>query len=526
MLAAIQFLVLLVVVYVYKMFLFRSTWFADRMKAAGPMAEFVSSPAVICYGFLIYLHFSVDWVYAGNSVLGLYDPNISVLPWVTSGPRTVNSTIPENLCIAVREMGCKHQVCIADSCDEQALAECTSLYPNPCDVMRLNGVIRVLVLLSPPCVAVSVVISAVHTWKHLKHGRPWTDRRLSPLHQFAIQIVFLAPVYGFFALMSVASISHLLEGRPPMQDAKLFLNGSQLNDINLAPKDSWLKYIELTDRWYSLNFIVADLYEARALYCFTVVCMKFINMQRKRRGIFSHSCEKCGAKCPECEGVNNTISHMLFMPLKRMTLLGVQCFVWTNFFRCVYVLGMEQIRESSPKTWRQIAGSLQTLGDVDSFFEGFTLCVSSIAIWNLVTFEHYLTDVLEEFEPKLKFWSAKIIVSLAFIQSIVIGQLAQFMPKDSDYLYYQQQLAYACLMCIEMLPVALLQLPAWNPVRLELNDPCEPEGEGKSNQIEFTVSRGKHLVRVSVEENAEDNKTFWRSASVTLLSGAMEKASP
>merc|ERR1719343_655005 len=100
------------------------------------------------------------------------------------------------------------------------------------------------------------------------------------------------------------------------------------------------------------------------------------------------------------------------------------------------------------------------MGATDEVWTGFIFCVSSIAIWNLVTFERHLSFQLHGFGPELKFLSAKIIVSLAFLQETLLKFLCS---NNKEWKLFQQNLAYATLMSIEILLVAWLQHLAWNP---------------------------------------------------------------
>ena len=273
-------------------------------------------------------------------------------------------------------------------------------------------------------------------------------------------MILLPAVYGIFSLISVADQVSLLEGRTDTRvwkadapcDAEMQLHGKlQISDT------CWSEFIDRSVRWCNLNFIVADLYEARALYCFSWACMEYIDLQRTKRGLLSSSCPTC----------HSAVSNMLLTPLKEMTLLGVQLFNVTNLARAIFALVAEQLRYAWISAFTWLSYKALQLGDVDAMLTGFNLCVSSIAIWNLIIFEHYLNNLLQGFSPKLKFWSAKIIVSLAFIQGLAVNVAGNLLPLDDYYQQHQRSLVYAALICIEMLPVALLQYAAWTPSKIE-----------------------------------------------------------
>jgi len=199
-------------------------------------------------------------------------------------------------------------------------------------------------------------------------------------------------------------------------------------------------------------------------------------------------------------------------------MLGVRCFAWTSFIWCVYVVGAEQVREASGALWQQVGSKIQHLGDGSACFTGVSLCLSIMAIWNLILFEKYVSDILTL--SKLKFWSGKLVVSLAYVQHFVIRGVGSLMRRDAPHIYYHQQLVYACLMCIEMLPLALLQLVAWDADQIEQQ--CilcrSAQGDGTSQQIEFTVRRRNQSMTLSIQEVQQNDKAFWSCASVALLS--------
>lgn len=516
MLVAIQFILFAVVLYIYTSWLQKKAWFADQVSRGGALVEIISNPYFICYAYLAYMHLSADWVYSASSTFGLYDPNITA--FTTEINQTyIETTRPKGLCIAVRDRDCKFEACKGGSCNSLLLTECMDKWSDPCGTMEIHYMIRILVLLSPPCVVLALVISAIHTWKHLRYGKPWKKNSLFFLHHYALEIILLVPVFGFFALRSVALTVHLLEGRLPTSEPSL--NKDLLIGGN-GSENSWEAYIEHVERLYDLNFTVANMYEARALFKLTSVMMEYIHLLQDRRGLLSHSCRRCSIKCPACHAENHqTISHTLMVPIKMMTMLGVQIFVWTNFIWCLYCVGSEQVREMSPTFWQQINSKMRQLGSVDASVTGFTLCTSIIAILNLFIFEHDFTDALGGFRPKLKFWSGRLLVSLAFIQRCAINGIPLLIPQFY-LLHYQKQLVYACLICIEMLPVVLLQLVAWDADTLEdISFLCQSSQITRnSQQIEFTVSSRSHSMLLSIEQNLKNDKTFWRSASVVLLS--------
>lgn len=494
------------------------------VRQGGPTSEVLTHPCVIFYVFLLLLCMNVDWVYSMGSVFGLLDPRITVLH---SEAWDDHKDLPKAFCVAMREALCKSTMCRGDNCSIQVDEACVQQYPDPCDIVVVPHILRWVMLLSPPCVILALMLAMWHSLKHMRFGRPWVDEELDIMHSFSIQICGLAPVYGIFSLMSVVHMVSLFECRT---DTLLWKSDHHcdhlltVKGIHGVPQQCWADFIERSERWYNLNFLVADLYEARVLYCFGTLCMEYIELQRRKRGLLSHSCPECQFQCPRCKGDNLAISQVLLAPLRAMTLQGLQFFVWTNYFRSVLMIALEVLRMNAPETWNYVNDSMYQMGATDAVWQGFTFCVSSIAIWNLVTFESHLSQQLHGFKPKLKFLSAKIIVSLAFLQEIVL----KIVCHGKDWRPYQVNLAYASLMSVEILFVAILQYLAWKPCEVEtlvaLSRETSVRLHPDTQQVEFLITRGENRLKVSVAEQSVqpqgcgEEQAFWQSASVTLLS--------
>jgi hypothetical protein len=200
--------------------------------------------------------------------------------------------------------------------------------------------------------------------------------------------------------------------------------------------------VRLRDEIYSSNFEVADLYEAWALWCFGKVCVRYVKLQ----------ISKGAAPATQLE---------LFKPLKRITLLGIQAFVFVYVMKSCYLLSLAVLR-SYPFELHvcDVNGKPGAIGcGWDRFFSGAGFTASSIAIYNIFTFEHNLEPFLDGFRPRLKFLGVKLLVSLAFIQDVALQTATDlFLPLSKE----QRQLLYASLICVEVFLIACMQVPAWN----------------------------------------------------------------
>eukprot|EP00930_Biecheleria_cincta_P042919 TRINITY_DN29530_c0_g1_i1.p1 TRINITY_DN29530_c0_g1~~TRINITY_DN29530_c0_g1_i1.p1 ORF type:complete len:131 (-),score=6.94 TRINITY_DN29530_c0_g1_i1:44-409(-) len=63
---------------------------------------------------------------------------------------------------------------------------------------------------------------------------------------------------------------------------------------------------------------------------------------------------------------------------------------------------------------------------------------------------------LNNFGPFLKFWGTKILVSIAFLQTLIF-----MLPVFRDMSTVQTNLTYSTLICYECLGISLLHMHAW-----------------------------------------------------------------
>merc|ERR1712203_899221 len=92
------------------------------------------------------------------------------------------------------------------------------------------------------------------------------------------------------------------------------------------------------------------------------------------------------------------------------------------------------------------------------FFLGMGTIASAVAIQNIITVEHtFGHKFLSMFNPSRKFWSAKVLVSLAFMQTCLL-----MLPPFSSWSVTMQNLFYSSAICAECFVISLFHLMAWN----------------------------------------------------------------
>merc|ERR1712048_1309074 len=92
------------------------------------------------------------------------------------------------------------------------------------------------------------------------------------------------------------------------------------------------------------------------------------------------------------------------------------------------------------------------------FFLGMGTIASAVAIQNIITVEHtFGHKFLSMFNPSRKFWSAKVLVSLAFMQTCLL-----YVPPLSSMSETKQNMFYSSAICCECFFISLFHLLAWN----------------------------------------------------------------
>ena len=99
-------------------------------------------------------------------------------------------------------------------------------------------------------------------------------------------------------------------------------------------------------------------------------------------------------------------------------LLGGQSFAWVNAIRSFILLSFEPVRMNFPsRDLRQMKSQLPDHIDLDNLLMGANYALSTLAIYNIIRFEHSLRENLQELLPCWKFYGAKILAPMAFLQS-------------------------------------------------------------------------------------------------------------
>jgi len=330
--------------------------------------------------------------------------------------------------------------------------------------------LRFMSLISPWCIFLTWIFTLIHWWQHLRSPRSFDEDICwypSYSHDLAMQVVALPLVYGIFSLDSVLEMLRLLTGQSYMAIPE------QRRDAN--PVLEWDRILLRVDQKYDTNTELADLYEAWALRCFGMLCFLLVSRQVKRevptvKYIISTIKDHLGRVASEGNGdrgileeikILNDPGKLLYQPLQQTSRIGVVVFVWTYALKSGYLLGLNFLAQLDLQLCGP-NGKFPPACSLLPYLDGACFLASTLAIYNIVVFEHNLSDILNEgqFRPFAKFLGVKLMVSITFIQSFALNVLAKFLWNLSKE---QIDLCYSCLVCCEVVPLSLLLYYAWRP---------------------------------------------------------------
>lgn len=252
-------------------------------------------------------------------------------------------------------------------------------------------------------VILSWVVSIYLIYKHLKY---YTQ----PEHQrYIVRLLCMVPLYSLYSLLSLILHQH-----------------------------------------QTYFAIARDCYEAYALFMFFKLCVSYGG------------------------GKDAIVEHFLSQPKQKLTFpLGCWKVQPNELFYTVCKQGMLQYVLVRPivSIWAAVLQMFGAYGDGSfSVNEGYfyasvidNVCVC-IALYIVVLFEQAAKELLHPYRPILKFLSVKMVIFLAFWQSIVIAFMAHFGWIPSFNCLSQGDVATGLqnfLMCFEMFLVALLHIVAY-----------------------------------------------------------------
>jgi len=230
---------------------------------------------------------------------------------------------------------------------------------------------------------------------------------------------------------------------------------------------------EFLSEMYEANFMVGDIYETIALVTFGNLVMGVLKKKiDKMKEIFKQetSDRKDGAEMYE-------YIERLVAAMKTLTVAGVKLFAGSCLLQGVYTLFITTMAFDFPgyptrDVWNQYFGPEGMFQDpvmkdsAHNFFLGAGFIASCAAIGNIMIIEEDFEELLDEFSPALKFWGTKILVSLAFLQSILISLFLT--PRGWSVI--QSNLFYSSALCLECLLIAIFHIKGWSAEEIWYGD--------------------------------------------------------
>lgn len=283
---------------------------------------------------------------------------------------------------------------------------------------------------TPVAMTGSFVIGGSHVFGHVREMHKFGRGHISTAQQRdrTIMVVTMPVVYSIMAFHAVLHLWDAFRRLDP-----------ELHEVDA---ETWKRSEEHANFEYAMLYAVAQLYESMSMGEFVQLSLEAIQ---------SHIRSSIKAINIKGEGVTQSFVqyHMLMLKvLNSLTLQGVNLFVFTCLLDAIYnfvVVHYVRLTGHVP-TWE--ATSTQYIG-------GMGFLSSSAAIMNVISVETTLHAQMGFFRVAPKFLSVKIMVSIAYIQGLVIGVLSHQMSG------LHGKLLYSSLMCYEILGLSIFHWYAW-----------------------------------------------------------------
>jgi hypothetical protein len=323
--------------------------------------------------------------------------------------------------------------------------------------------LREFSFLCPVWCGLTILVCIWHTHQHINRIRYTIDGKPSnkklyecPQHNQTMTVLILPAVYGLMSFKSTCRIWLIMTNFVPNG----FGNHNTAHDAFVSYEQRKTFLLEM----YEANFMVGDIYETYALVTFGWLVMGVVNKKIKKM-------KKAFGEAPGATKEMHEHIDMMLEAMQQLTIAGVQLFALSCALQGVYNLIISTMAFDFPDTLPQYFS--KDLGDDDEpiglfqkedmrsmshyFFLGAGFIASFAAIGNIMTIEGDFEEILEEFAPFYKFWGTKILVSLAFLQSILISLFLT--PRG--WTEIQSNLFYSSMLCLECLLIALFHIKGW-----------------------------------------------------------------
>jgi len=305
--------------------------------------------------------------------------------------------------------------------------------------LRPYPFVRWASILSPLPVFATWVICGWDTWTHAQVI--WRrESGSTEAHDLAIQIIALPMVYSLLSLSALVRMWKVMS-----------------NFFGEPSEEPWALRRDRAMEIYEAAYQVADLYEAWALHHFAVLAMQVLRKCFQTSG--GQLVDRPDTSAPVYQAWAGTLKG-LHKSVRSLTMQGIWSFVIVCAVQSMYGLTAPLLEEAFEASFPKIVEAMaQNKDKVRFFFLGMGTVASTAAICNILQIERTFHLELLHFKPFWKFWGTKVLVSIAFLQSLL------FMlpiPPFRGMSTVQANLTYSTLMCYECLLLSLIHMYAWS----------------------------------------------------------------
>lgn len=296
---------------------------------------------------------------------------------------------------------------------------------------NLPAWLRNMALGTPIAIVVIYITTICHSLGHAKTGLHLSSGGvMSMKRQRVIQVLLLPLVYSNMAMQSVLLLLELMLG----------------NEYR-GMGGSWDDKKDAAMIEYEANFDTADFYEAYALHLFCRLVLDELKSWARRDRLRFQMAD---------HWADHAVNQELILgAMAELSTIGVDTFVWTSGIYAMYSV-LQACYSLTPTALQLPFLVSDTMHD---YLFGAGFITSCTAITNVVKLERQFEESLSEenFGANKKFWSVKVLVSIAFLQKIAIKSIA----SGGYFGDLQQNLLYSTLICYELLFIAVLHTYAW-----------------------------------------------------------------
>lgn len=307
--------------------------------------------------------------------------------------------------------------------------------------------LRYMALSTPVWCVSTMLVCAAHSYEHIKlvirNGNRITVKKPDNTHEtlWSDSIILILALPMIYGLMSFKSVIRSLQ--------------IYINHVGDTGHSGYEERKDFLNEMYAANFAVGDLMETIALVTFGQLISVYLDHRMRVTKKHMEYRKVAAEDVRSLVAAADTVSAL--------TVAGVQLFC----LACILSSAWELTLTAMPfyfkgfgdayfSTNPESLGSLQeeeTRTSAEQFLVGFSFAASFAAIGNIMTLEQNYEHFLSIFVPSLKFWGTKILVSLACVQSCILGCL----PGNTA----QHNLIYACMLSIECFLIAVFHFWAW-----------------------------------------------------------------